>query len=619
VRTAVSRLLGLVAVALLLLAPWIAGSSLTSLSQLEYILCLMLISIGVNIATGYAGQLTLGPGATFGVAAYVCVVLANDYPQTFTLPVICLVGIVTGGIFGLLVGLPALRVTGFYLAVITLFIALALPAFASALPITGATQGISLLANLDFVQQYTGIGLYEIMAVLVLIVVALSWALLHSRLGRKLLVLRTSQELAQSVGHAAYRAKLLAFVLSSLPAGLGAALYVYSQGFVSPGSIPADLSVYLVASCVIGGFGTVWGPVIGTALIFGVQLNTGSLNQYQGLIFGILLALFAILIPMGLIGLGKRWIIGLIPETAGVPEFLQRWQRPVVAGSVPAAGAVSSTNPLELSTVTCQYGGVVALNSVSVTFQPGEIHGLIGSNGSGKTTLLNAICGYAPLAKGTALLGKTRLDRLDPSGIARKGVARTFQTPKLVESLSVLDNVVLAVERSARLTSIESMLRLPRARRIERRARKTALACLQSLGLESYAMQPAMSVPHGQRRLVEVARCMATPAAFVLLDEPAAGLSPSERATLAASIRQLAERGSGVVLIEHDTSFVFNLAQSVTVLHRGDMLASGPAREVRSHPDVVRAYLGESAAAPARNAQQKQAPEGQLPVGSEAP
>lgn len=594
-RATFSRGFGLVLAVIILLAPEIFGSDLSRLAQLEYVVCLMLISVGVNIATGFAGQLTLGPGATFGVAAYACVILLNDYPTAIGFPLLCVIGIAAGGVFGLLVGLPSLRVSGFYLAVITLFIALALPAFATALHITGSTQGISLLSNMDFKPGLTGSGLYTVMAVILLLVVALSWLLLKSRLGRKLLTLRTSTELAQSLGHTAYRAKLLAVVLSSLPAGLAGALYVYSQQFVSPGSIPANLSIWLVAACVIGGFGTIWGPVLGGALVFGIQLNISSLAQWQGLIFGAILALFAILIPSGVVGTGRRWLARFVPADAPGLRLPARFTRPVQAGDLSSIGRSGGSDTLTAGGVTVKFGGVVALNDVITTFRRGQVNALIGSNGSGKTTLLNTICGYVRVVSGTTKLADTELNGLDPSAVARRGIARTFQTPKLVENLSVLENVLLAVERQERVTSLESMLRLPRAVRAERKARAVALAALGELGLADFADQPAGLVPHGRRRLVEVARCVATPAEFVLLDEPAAGLSPSERVTLVAAIRHLAERGSGVVLIEHDTSFVFELAQSVTVLHRGSVLATGTADEIKSHPEVVRAYLGESA------------------------
>lgn len=590
---------GLAGVLVIVLAPRVFGSSPYQLSQLEYILTLILVCIGLNIATGFAGQLTLGPGATFGVAAYATAIFANELPAHASLPVLCLIGIGVGGLFGLIVGIPALRVRGFYLAIVTLFIALALPEIAGGLTVTGGNQGISLLSNPVFAESYGGISLYEIIAVIVVAVLAATWALLHSRLGRKLLTLKSSEELAQSLGHTLYRAKLLAFVLSSLPGGLAGALYVYSQQLVAPATFSANLSIYLVASCVIGGFGTIWGPVVGAALVFGVQLNTGNLNQYQGVIFGGLLIAFAIGAPMGLIGLGKLGLarFGAPRGTAPARPRPHPARRPAAGDAAQdALPHVEPSGSLTVEGLTCKFGGILALADVSLTVRPGQVHALIGSNGSGKTTLLNAIGGYVPLAAGTVRLGDVRLDLLDPSAVARNKVARTFQTPKLVESLSVLDNVVAAAECAERASSLESALRLPRGLRADHRAQSTAMACLTILGLGDLADSPVVHVPHGQRRLIEVARCLAAPAQFVLLDEPAAGLSSAERGVLGEGIRALTRRGSGIVLIEHDTSFVFGLAGMVTVLHRGKVLAVGTADEVQSHPDVVHAYLGEVAA-----------------------
>ncbi|MGF7234300.1 MAG: ABC transporter permease subunit [Frankia sp.] len=597
-RTAAGRFGGLVTVLVVVFAPELFGSSLYQLAQLEYVLCMMMVCVGVNIATGYAGQLTLGPGATFGASAFAVAIFANKQPTHASLPILCLIGVFAGGLVGLIISAPALRLGGFYLAVVTLFMAVALPELAGGLAIAGKTHGISLLANPVFTENLGGVRLYRIIALLVVVVVLFSWALMHSRLGRVFQALRTSEELAQSIGISGYNTKIVAFVLSSLPAGLAGAVYVYSQQLVTPGSVGANLSIYLVAACVIGGFGTIWGPVVGAALVFGLQQHTGGLTEYQGLIFGGLLALFAILLPTGIIGLVGRWVLPLFPGR-DLPLHV-RWLRPSRPrpddpGAVPvpvpaAAGALS------VEEVTCTFGGISALEKVNLTVLRGQVHALIGSNGSGKTTMLNAICGYVPVHGGSVRIGDLRLDGRSPTRAARGGIARTFQTPKLVNSLSVVANVMVAAERLEKGSALESLLRLPRGRRSAARARAVALACLAGLGLDGQAQVLAAHVPHGSRRMVEVARCTAAATAFVLLDEPAAGLSATERETLAACIRAMAERGAGVLLIEHDTSFVFGLADIVTVLHRGAVIATGTPAEIQTHPEVVSAYLGEAVA-----------------------
>jgi ABC-type branched-subunit amino acid transport system ATPase component/ABC-type branched-subunit amino acid transport system permease subunit len=570
----------------LLAAPVVTGTGTYQLGQSEYVLSMVLVAIGFNIATGYAGQLTLGPGATFLTAAYACAVFANELPGHASLWLMGLIGIAAAVLLGLLMAMPALRVGGFYLAIVTLFMALVLPEVFTNVSWAGGQQGISLVSNLDFVQNITGLGLYEICAAVVLVTVFATWIMLKSKLGRRLLALRTGDQLTASVGVRTYSSKIMAFCISSIPAGLGGALYVYSQQFVSPTSADASTSIYLVAACILGGLGTLWGPVIGTILLLEVQLHLGGLQEYLSIVFGAILLLCTLAFPRGLVGLASR----LIPQAARKPS--------TAPFGAPAADDRAQPHPdrgadaLVVSDIACRYGGVTALDGVSLRVMPGTVHALIGSNGSGKTTLLNAISGFTRAQAGTVVLGPTGLHGSAPAKIARLGISRTFQTPKLMTSETVLDNVILAADASTPGTALESMLRLPRGRSSDARAKKAALQALRDLGLLETASVLAESVPHGSMRLIEVARCIAAGPRVVLLDEPAAGLTAKELAALRDSIRRTASQGVGVLLVEHNTSFVFDIADEVTVLHQGRVIASGTPADIVTHEEVIAAYLG---------------------------
>jgi branched-chain amino acid transport system ATP-binding protein/branched-chain amino acid transport system permease protein len=592
--------------------PIFYGSQSYVLQQFDYIFSLILVAVGLNIVTGFSGQLSLGPGAIFGVAAYAAAIVANDFPTDVGLFQMCLIGIVVAIVVGFILSLPARRISGFYLAMITLFAAILVPTIASSLSITGGINGISLISNEDFVQHVNGTWLYETSVGLVLLSALASWALLNSRIGRRFVMLRTSEELALSLGYPGYRTKILAFVLSSVPAGVGGALYVYSQQFVSPGSITTTLTIYLLAACVIGGFGTITGPIVGGLLILGLSQFLGGLSEYQGIAFGLILIVFTIFLPRGLLGIGK--------QSASLLASLQR-----VLPGIPAADALSRPYPsrssspdqpradfseahsgelqsflevtgsrdsLVVHNAVRAFGGVIAVDHVSLVVEPGTIHGLIGSNGSGKTTLLNLISCFYKLDEGEITLGNERVDGGSPDRAARLGISRTFQQPKLYLEGTVLENLLPAAESYIRCDSFSSFLRLPKGRRTDRAARESALACLDVLGLKSLANTEAGDLPHGLRRLVEIARVLALHPRILLLDEPGAGLSLAEVDRLRVVLGEVRAAGIAILLIEHNVPLVLEVADFITALHLGRCIAQGTPAYIRGHAEVESAFLG---------------------------
>jgi ABC-type branched-subunit amino acid transport system ATPase component/ABC-type branched-subunit amino acid transport system permease subunit len=623
----------IVAVAVALLVPFFTSGGAFQLQQYEYLIVLVVLCVSVSVITGFAGQLSLSSSAVFMVAGYVVCILINDHPRSVGLWLGCLVGTAVGVALGAVLALPALRVGGFYLAMITLFVALLVPTVVGSLTITGGQSGISLISNPGFNQSYAGTGLYEIFVGLALVSVVVSAAVLHSRLGRRFVLLRTSEELAASIGVASHWTKIVAFMIGSGVAGLAGAMYVYSQQLMNPQSITATTAFYLVAACVIGGLGRVVGPVIGGLLVFGVEVLLTSLDAYQGLIFGAALGLFVIAAPDGIVGLGAtalnriRTAMGTAREPVrpapadgtpgdGTPgdgrpgEGTPGEGTPVAAagtddGALQAAGHGTANAdsaeekatpgaPMELRGVGRRFGGVSAVEDVDLTITPGTVHGLVGSNGSGKTTLLNLICGYYSVHAGEIRIGAHSLGDWAPHRVARHAVARTFQTPKLVPGQSVIANVLPAAEVAARSSNRASVLRLPAARRARRRAQAEVMTILRELDLTRWKDVPAENLPHGTQRLTEIARALAMQPRFLLLDEPAAGLSPGEVATLGAVVRRAADNGIGVLLIEHNIPFVLEIADELTVMDRGRRLASGPP-SILQNRSISSVFLGSGA------------------------
>jgi ABC-type branched-subunit amino acid transport system ATPase component len=259
---------------------------------------------------------------------------------------------------------------------------------------------------------------------------------------------------------------------------------------------------------------------------------------------------------------------------------------PVVDGQQP------DREPLVVREVCRSFGGVMALDEVHLTVEPGRVHALIGPNGSGKTTLLNLISGFYSTQRGSIALGEHRLDQMRTPEIARLGIARTFQTPKLLVGNTAADNVLLAADRSAGGSLAGAVLHTPKAIGADRDSRARSVTALEESGLGMYASTMGELMPHGTQRLLEIARAVALRPAFVLLDEPAAGLSQAETDRLTEAVRDMASAGLGVLIVEHNLPVVFGLADVVTVLHQGRVIASGTPSEVAANPEVVRVYIG---------------------------
>ncbi len=583
--------------------PHVFGSGPNTLLQLDYILVLLMVASGLNIVLGFAGLLFLGPSALTATGGYAAAVLAMHFTPMQGLPAMCLVSVIAAVILAAIIAIPALRIGGFYLGMVTLFAALLVPDVAGHMKLTGGGSGLSLLTNQSFVQRPTGLALYYLGLLLVAVMAGYAWLIKNSRLGRRFGAIMASEELAQSLGIRPYATKLAAFMLAAVPCGIAGAFYVYSQQFISPDSVSPTMSLQILAGMVIGGGGTILGPLIGTALVGSASQFLGSFEKYQGLVYGAALVGAAIGLPYGLMGLYRGLQMqyrarkvsseGLV-EPVRPSHAIERvgdgasHLQPDEVAQVPGA----LDKPLVIKGVSRSFGGVQALDDVDLVVEPGRVHALVGPNGSGKTTLLNLISGFYRTDGGSISLGKHRLDGMRAPQVARLGVARTFQTPKLLIGNSVLDNVVVAADRSANGSLTGAVLHVPSAQSADRDCRSRAAAALHHSGLTPAADAYAELIPHGTQRLLEIARAIALEPTFVLLDEPAAGLSAAEVDNLNLAVKAMAEAGFGVLIVEHNLPVVFGLADEVTVLHQGRVIATGTPAEVASDPEVIRVYLG---------------------------
>jgi branched-chain amino acid transport system permease protein len=538
---------------------------------------------GLNLVVGFAGQLAIGWVALLTIGAYTASALAEGRvtPAMPTLVALAAAGLL-GAVFGLIAGLPALRLRTFYFAMTTLGLSTIVTQIALAWrSVTGGGVGIpgpSMPAPLD-----SPWGFYFFCLALALLVTWMTCNISASRYGRSLVAIRDAEVAAESVGIYKPRLLIAVFLFSGALAGVAGGLFASLQSYITPDAFTFDLSVLFFIAILIGGRGSILGPMIGTAILTILPDFAAPLVQWSTFLYAVLLLAIVLLIPGGiadLLDFRNRRPLDKHREIRPRPELL---------------GQVLSTprkSELRLANIVLSFGGVRAVDGVDLDIHTGEVHGLIGPNGSGKTTTLNVISGYYTPQEGAVSQDGVDFTKEGPHTRAAHLIARTFQTPRLIGESSVLENVMIGGNIDASGTFVESLLALPRHWRDEAHLRENAIAALTIVGLERLANVRADRLQHSELRFVEIARALMMKPGFLLLDEPAAGLSVDEIKRLGALITAISKQGTGVLLVEHHADLIFDICDRVTVLNLGKVLASGKPDEVRSHREVVNAYLG---------------------------
>ncbi|HEY0204514.1 MAG TPA: branched-chain amino acid ABC transporter ATP-binding protein/permease [Acetobacteraceae bacterium] len=541
---------------------------------------------GLNLVVGFAGQLAIGYVSLLTLGAYTASALAEKLGVP-VLPALAAAGLM-GAAGGVLVGLPALRLRTFYFAMSTLGFATIVTQVALAWTgVTGGGVGLpgpAMPAPFD-----TTPGLYAACLGVAVLVTWLSANAGFSRFGRGLVALRDAEVAAEACGVAKRPLLLSVFLFSGACAGVAGALFATLQSYITPDAFTFDLSVLFFTAVLIGGRGAILGPLLATVLLTVLPELAAPLVAWSTFLYAALLLGIVLLAPGGISELLDRASRRplhtdrqVVPRAALLPGLLQGH-----------AAALKNTAPdLVLTGVELAFGAVRAIDGLSLRLAPGEVHGLIGPNGSGKTTTLNAISGFVRPQQGQVTVAGQVLQPGATASRAAAGIARTFQTPRVAGEASVLDNVMLGGTCTGRATFGEVLLRLPRARREERGLRDRAVLALRAVGLERLAAVRADRLQHSELRFVEIARALMAAPAFLLLDEPAAGLSVDEITRLGELVRAVAAAGTGVLLVEHHADLIFAVCDRVTVLNLGSILAAGTPAEIRAHREVVEAYLG---------------------------
>ena len=539
---------------------------------------------GLNLLVGFAGQLAIGWVALLTVGAYVTSVLAagNVLPALHPYLALAIAG-VAGAVFGVIVGLPALRLRTFYFAITTLGFATIVRQIVLAwASVTGGGVGVpGPVFPAPFDSQW---GFYYLCLIFAAVCTWMTANIAGSRFGRALTALRDAEVAAEASGIAKSRLLMVVFLFSGATAAVAGGLFASLQSYITPDAFTTELSVLFFIGVLIGGRGSIIGPLLGTILLTVLPEFAAPLVAWSTFLYAVLLLVIVLAIPGGiaeLIDFKNRRPLQSNRAIVPRPDLLKRL-------------LTQDTEPgrLTLEQVALSFGGVRAIDGLDLTINPGQVHGLIGPNGSGKTTTLNVISGYYMPQGGVAKLNGVVITELAHHARAHMRIARTFQTPRIVGEASVLENVMIGGTIDGRGTFVESLLSLPRHRADEKMLHETAMLALSAVGLEQLASVRADRLQHSELRFIEIARALMLRPAFLLLDEPAAGLSAEEIRRLGALVVAISQAGTGVLLVEHHADLIFDICHHVTVLNLGKMLAAGTPAEIRSHREVVNAYLG---------------------------
>lgn len=590
----------LAALVLLPMAVPLVGGTLDLLSR---ILIWGLMGLGFDLLFGYMGLLSFGQAAFFGTGGFVTAFLLTE-PVTSNVWLALLLGMLAAAVVGVFVGYLALRRIGIYFAMITLAFG-QVAYFLENSPLsrwTGGENGIPGVPapSVDIGSFHltigNGIGMYVLLGAIFFAGFVFARRVVRSPVGTVMLAIRDNSARALALGHAVSRYKLAIFVLAAMYAGLAGGLLGVFQSYMPPDAFSLDTSGQLVVQSVIGGVGTLVGPAVGAAVWLSLRNAFQSLpmiGDLWKLLLGVVFVLLVTLFRQGIGGAVRDW-------------WGQRFRRQVpmpaaseadTAVEAPLRVHLTMTAPipaspteiaLEARGVTRRFGGLCAVNNVSLEVAAGSLHAVIGPNGAGKSTLFKMLAGEEVPTSGDVFMHGQRLTGLGVEHVCQLGVSKSYQINQLFPRLTVRENLrIAALARSRGAFRLDMLRRADSLDAVEEQVERVMV----TVGLSERADASVSVLAYGEKRRLEIGLALTSGPSVLLLDEPLAGMSPSERNDTKALIREL-RQGRTLLIVEHDMDAVFELADRITVLANGAKLAEGSPEEIQGHEDVQNSYLG---------------------------
>lgn len=607
------------------------------------------VVLGLNLLIGCAGQISLGHAAFFGLGAYASAVVTTQWGWPLWAGLAAALALTA--LFGTCLAIPTLRLEGHYLVMATLgFNVIVSICLNQMETLTGGPSGLAGIPPLHLgpVVVDTDRHFFGFIWLSFLVLFAVILNLEDSRIGRALKTIHDRELTARTLGVPTHRYKVQVFTVSAVLAGYAGFGYAHYMTFISPSTFDIFYSVQVITMVVVGGPGSLWGGLAGTVLLTSLKELLHAAEDFQVLVYGLLLTLCLMFFPQGLVpaivasfrktvrswrhvqarrdedhrpakarssapvSAGAAWRSELFPRGKAAPAARRedppgkrvvpsRGEAPAVrslphettvTGEPEVAHGENGRTVLRVEGLSVCFGGLQALAEVSFSVAPGEIVAVIGPNGAGKTTVLNAVSGLVRPTAGRILVRGADVTRRRAHETAASGVGRTFQAVQIFGHLTVLENIMVGLHLAARCGFLRAMMHSPGERAEEARLVRRALDLLEETPLAPKADDPAMTLSLYEQKILEILRALAAQPAVLLLDEPVGGCTPNESRTLMDWIAAHRRAGMGMVLVEHDMNVVMAYADRVVVLHHGRVIAEGPPGVIQKNPRVITAYLG---------------------------